>query len=119
MLPTVFNSTGLASYVTVDFFRGALSVISWANVAETLCKLQLHRCLGLIVVIEKNLKDTLRASLHAVTTSIALVSIDGDVVLSRTIRVSVVGSNLAYPPFFARFSRRSRANMAAPKAPTI
>jgi hypothetical protein len=115
----VFNSTSLAGRVAVDFFRGAFSVISWANVAEALCELQLHHQLRLIVVIEKDLKDALGTSLHTITTSIALVSVDGDVVFSRTIRVPVVGSNSAYPPFFARFSRRSRANMAAPKAPTI
>ena len=115
----MFNSASLACYVAIDFFCGAFSVIPWANVAEALCKLQLHHRLGLIVVIKKDLKDAVGTSPHTITTSIALVSVDGDVVFSRTISVSVVGSNSAYLPFFARFSRRSRANMAAPKAPTI
>ncbi len=44
----------------------------------------------IVIVVGYHLQDTLRACLYALATAIALISVNNDVVISRTIGVTIV-----------------------------
>ncbi len=84
------DNLGGARCLTFDVSRPAHRFAWGADIFKVLVVFPPYCGYEIVIVVGYHLQDTLGACLYALTTAIALISVNNDIVISRTIGVTIV-----------------------------